>query len=206
LIPVALALVLLGVSVNAQTTPSQTVRLAFDAFARSDWPTFTTSVHPEALAAFRTSELGSIIGFSVTNRQVRRGDIPRGNIAISPADWLSPEAIDRAKDVQISAFDGSPTIGELAALSSGAFFTRWCEAAYRPRANDPRPAMQLASRDIIGEIIEGDTLAHVLYREQVESIYLAGSLHIMSLKRANDRWLLLLNDDVVWRFPIMEQE
>jgi len=64
-------------------------------------------------------------------------------------------------------------------------------------------AMQRLGRQIIGEIIENDTLAHVMYRVQVESIYLAGKLDVMSLKKVDGRWLILLNDDVVWNFPLV---
>jgi hypothetical protein len=63
--------------------------------------------------------------------------------------------------------------------------------------------MQHTGRQIIGEIMEGDTRAHVLYRVKGESIWLAGRLEVMPLKQLNDRWLMLLNDDVIWRFPLV---
>jgi len=45
-----------------------------------------------------------------------------------------------------------------------------------------------------------------MYRVQIESIYLAGKLEVMSLKKADGRWLMLLNDDVVWNFPLVGAE
>ncbi len=184
---------------TGQMTPTQTVQAGFDALARSDWQTLASLIHPDALTAFRTDQLGSTVGYALlrTDPQMRNR-----NVSITPADFVSPDAIQRSKDLPVAEFPGAPTIGELAALSLSDFFVRWCEAAFRSRER-PWPAIQQVGRDIIGEIIEGDTLAHVLYREQVESIWIAGKLDVMSLKRVQSHWLMLLNDDVIWRFPLV---
>jgi len=184
---------------TGQMTPTQTVQTGFDAFARSDWRTLASLIHPEALTAFRTDQLGSAVGYVLlrTDAQMRNR-----NISIRPADFVSPDAIERSKDLPVAEFPGAPTIGELAALSLSDFFVRWCEAAFRNRER-PWPAIQQVGRQIIGELMEGDTLAHVLYRQQVESIWIAGKLDVMSLKRVQGHWLMLLNDDVIWRFPLV---
>ena len=188
---------------TGQMSPTQTVQAALDAFGRSDWRALASLVHPDALTGFRTDQLGSAVGYSLlrSDPQMRRR-----NISIRPADFVSADAIQRAKDIRVVEFPGNPTVGELAGLSVGDFFVRWCEAAFSNGQRRPWQAMQRVGRQTIGEVLEGDTLAHVLYRVQVESIYLAGKLEVMSLKRDGGQWRLLLNDDVIWRFPLVGPE
>jgi len=179
------------------------VQAAFDAYGRSDWSALGSLVHPDALTAFRTAQLGSAVGFSLAqNDPQMRGR----NIGISPADFVSADAIKKAEGIRVAKFPGNPTIGELARLSPKEFFVRWCQAAVQDNERGPWLAMQRVGRQIIGEIIENDTLAHVMYRVLVESIYLAGKLEVMSLKKVDGRWLILLNDDVVWNFPLVGPE
>ena len=185
---------------STQATPAQVVRAAFQAFARGDWNTLATLVHPDALAAFRTDQLGSAVGWTLVRRDPKTR---HRNIAISPSEFVTPDAIDKARTLRLAEFPGEPTIGELAALSPPDFFVRWCEAAFRNREHNPWPAMQSLKREVVGEIMEGDTLAHVLYRQQVKSVWLAGSLKVMSLKQVAGHWLILLNDDVIWNFPLV---
>ena len=199
--PFTLAFTLLATRMTlAQMTPSQTVQAAFDAFRRSDWPTLASLIHPDALTAFRTHQLGSAVGYTLLRSDPQ---IRNRNISITPADFVSVEAIQKAKGLPVAEFPGAPTIGALAGLSPRDFFVRWCEAAFRNAEHRPWPATQGVGRQIIGELIEGDTLAHVLYRQQVESIWLAGKLDVMSLKQVGGHWLILLNDDVIWRFPLV---
>ncbi len=183
---------------TSQISPTQTVQAAFDAYGRSDWSALGSLVHPDALTAFRTAQLGSAVGFSLAqNDPQMRGR----NIGISPSDFVSEDAIKKAEGIRVAKFPGKPTIGELARLSPKEFFVRWCQAAVQDNERGPWLAMQRVGRQIIGEIIENDTLAHVMYRVQIESIYLAGKLEVMSLKKADGRWLMLLNDDVVGISP-----
>jgi len=188
---------------SSQISPTQAVQAAFDAYGRSDWLALGSLVHPDALKAFRTAQLGSAVGFSLAqNDPQMRGR----NIGISPADFVSEDAIKKTEGIRLAEFPGKPTIGELARLAPKEFFVRWCQAAVQDNERGPWLAMQRVGRQIIGEIVENDTLAHVMYRVQIESIYLAGKLEIMSLKKADGHWLILLNDDVVWNFPLVGPE
>jgi hypothetical protein len=185
---------------SSQTTPAQVVHAAFQAFSGSDWQTFASLVHPDALAAFRTAQLGSAVGWTLVRRDPKTR---HRNIAITPSDYVTPDAIDMVKDLRLAEFPGEPTIGELAALSPRDFLVRWCEAAFRKREHTPWLSIQATKRAVIGEVMEGDTLGHVLYRQEGESVWLAGSLKVMSLKQVAGQWLILLNDDVIWTFPLV---
>ena len=188
---------------TAQVSPTQTVQAAFEAYRRSDWPKLASLVHPDALTAFRTAQLGSAVGYSLAQRDPQM----RGrNVGISPADFVSDDAIKKVEGIRVAEFPGKPTIGELARLSPSDFFVRWCQAAFQENERGPWMATQRVERQIIGELAEGDTMAHVTYRVQVQSIHLAGKLEIMSLKKVNGRWLILLNDDVIWNFPLIGPE
>ena len=194
----ALSALLTGMA--SSQTPTQAVQAAFDAYRRSDWAALASLVHPDALTAFRTAQLGSAVGYSLArNDPQMRGR----NIGITPADFVSDDAIKKAEGIRVAEFPGKPTIGELARLSPKEFFARWCQAAVQDNERGPWLATQRVGRQIIGELIENDTLAHVMYRIQVESIRLAGKVEVMSLKKADGRWLILLNDDVVWNFPLV---
>ena len=194
----ALSALLTGMA--SSQTPTQAVQAAFDAYRRSDWPALASLVHPDALTAFRIAQLGSAVGFSLARSDPQM----RGrNIGITPADFVGDDAIKKAEGIQVAEFPGKPTIGELARLSPREFFARWCQAAVQDNKRGPWLASQRVGRQIIGEILENDTLAHVMYRIQVESIRLAGKVEVMSLKKADGRWLILLNDDVVWNFPLV---
>lgn len=180
-------------------SPTQTVQAAFDAYRDGDWSRLGSLVHPDALTAFRTAQLGSAVGYSLA----RNDSQTRGrNISITPRDFVTEAAIKQAEGIRVEQFPGKPTIGELARLSPKQFFVRWCAAATHDNDRGPWRAIQGVGRQIIGEIVENDTLAHVMYRLQVESVRLGGKVVVMSLKKADGQWLILLNDDVVWNFPL----
>ena len=101
---------------TGQMSPTQTVQAALDAFGRSDWRALASLVHPDALTGFRTDQLGSAVGYSLlrSDPQMRHR-----NISIRPADFVSADAIQRAKDIRIVEFPGKPTVGELAGPALG---------------------------------------------------------------------------------------
>lgn len=185
-----------------QISPEDVFQTAVDAYASGDWRTLADLVHPDALASLRTKQLGSIVAYSVLEGEMAKGR----SVGFSPSDFAKPEAIEQAKHVRISEFPNAPTIGELGVLSPPDFFIQWCEAAHRTDRHDPRPSIQKIKRSLIGQVIEGENLAHVLYRLEVKSNELAGALRIMSLKRDDERWLLLLNDDIIWPFSVVDRE
>ena len=114
-------------------------------------------------------------------------------VMMSYDDSLSSQAVGQMADVRIPIFPRSQTIGELAALSPSAFFALWCETAYGDPSYIPGGVKSQLHRRVIGQVIEDDTLAHVVYRS--ESRY---AVETMSLKWSRRGWLLLLNDDIGW--------
>jgi hypothetical protein len=107
-------------------------------------------------------------------------------------DSVSPAAVAQVADVAVPAFSPPQTLGQLARLSSTAFFEVWSEAAYSRRNVTLREGSEV-TRQVIGTVFEGDSLAHVVYRP--------GRWHpvnSMPLSWSSRGWFLLLNDDISW--------
>src|SRR6266567_3875588 len=187
------------VHINARPRPTQIVEGAFTAFERQDWDRLASLVHPERLASFQREQVAYIIAW--TQSKEARARAKRENVGVfmlSYDDTLSPEVVSGVADVKVTAFPGAPTIGELAHLAPTAFFTRWCQAVYGADSRHGLGAMVSHDRrEVIGQVFEGDTLAHVLYRSDHRY---TGSWPVgrMPLKYSSVGWGLLLNDDIGW--------
>jgi hypothetical protein len=159
------------------------VQAAFAAFELSDWQALAATVHPDRLASFQREVLAYLVGWA-GSKDARAQAAHGGNMffAFTYDDSLLPEALPAVANVKIPIFPRESTIGELAKATYGGDTELGKDtSAFR--------------RDVIGQVTEGDTLAHVLYRprglarraEQVER---------MPVKRFGDGWGLLLNQDI----------
>ena len=77
---------------------------------------------------------------------------------------VSPGGLSPVAHVTASAYHDSQSVGQLATLSPPAFFASWCRAIYQSPSDraqsNHKPDLR---RPIVGEVLEGDDLAHVLY-------------------------------------------
>lgn len=203
---VLLLAVTLTNSAAGQGTPSQAVDSAFAAFARRDWPTVAELVNPTALDSLRQESLGLII-LMAENRLAGREET-----GYNPGEVVIADHVPRVGSERVPQFPGNPTIAELASLSPTQFFIAWCGTVFRTDSgNDPMREVVSLQRRIIGEVQEGDSIAHVVYRRESRQIDmgelfidLPGRMVEMPLKRVSDRWTLLLNDDIGWTVNFME--
>jgi len=96
---------------------------------------------------------------------------------------------------------GAPTVNELRALSPADFFVQWQQACHRmtfvPRAVGwiaglfRKERGEQASPTVVGAVLEGDDLAHIVYRR-------SGLMHpwerrTLTVRRDGDRWGLMLS-------------
>ncbi len=196
----------LSTQMEAQVTPTQVVDSAFAALTRRDWPRLASLIHPTALDDLRQETLGLIILVTEERKAGREGG------GYNPRDVVIADHLPQNGSENFPQFPGRPTISELASLSSGQFFVRWCAAVYRSDSDGDLVSEVLGlQRRMIGEVREEDTLAHVLYRRESRHVEmgqlfidLPGRVMVMPLKRVQDGWKLLLNDDLGWSVDFMQ--
>ena len=207
---IATTIFLSSVAVNTRMQvpdgPTQVVESAFVALARHDWSLLAALIDPAALDSLRQESLGLIILVTEERKAGKEGG------GYNPGDVLIADHLPQVGTERLSYFPGRPTIAQLASLSSSEFFIRWCAAVYGSDSNrDPMREIVGLQRRLIGEIREGDSLAHVLYRRESRHVEmgelfidLPGRVMVMALRKLQDRWTLEFNDDLGWPVDFME--
>ena len=109
-------------------------------------------------------------------------------------DSLPAEVLAQVADIEIPLFSRHPRIGDLARLSPQEFFQEWCRAAYETPGENVGAWKGSFERETIGQVFEGDSLAHVLYRTPRLS-----AADRMPLQWSDGGWRIMLNDDIGWR-------
>src|SRR5207249_4806169 len=148
-------------SIKAQGRPTQALQSAFAALAHRDWPALAAVVHPTALESLRQESLGLMILVAEDRRVGKQGG------GYNPREVVLADHLARVGSEHVPQFPGHPTIGQLASLPVPEFFVRWCDAVYHAdSAADPVRDVVGFQRRIFGEVTEGDSLAHLLYRRE----------------------------------------
>ena len=176
-----------------QSTPTDTVQAGFGALSDRNWLGLAASVHPAALTRFRQSELTFQLAWAYWKEGIAAS---KHRWAVAEDGSISPEGLGPVAHVTVSAYPDTPTVAQLATLSAPAFFATWCRAVYQSDSDraqsNHKPDLR---RQIVGEVLEGDNLAHVLYHLDFEAPE-PWTIRVMPLKREGDRWFLLLNEDL----------
>lgn len=193
----------------AQPAPEDAARSVLAAFERGDWDAVVGAVDPDAIATFREQELALLAAWLEQRDAMRASrDAGERSFGYSSDGVLRPEQIVHLRSVRVQVFPGAPTFGALVALSPAAFFRQWLEAAH-----DPPPGGELASdarvrRRVLGAVVEGDSLAHVLYRLEGEGHQYeqAWTVEVLALRRSAGVWRMLLpNQDFAWGVSLMHR-
>jgi len=109
-------------------------------------------------------------------------------------DSLSPEVLAQVSDIEIPLISRHSRIGDLAGLSPQEFFQEWCRAAYGTPGDNFGAWKGSFERETIGQVLEGDSLAHVLYGTPRRY-----APDRMPLQWSDVGWRIMLNDDIGWR-------
>ncbi len=179
--------------------PAQVTAAAFDALMRADWKALATLVHPNMLAHFKREEMDFIIAWAQDKQSGSPAAAGGIHLMIHPAgeDTLTEPDIGSVAGIRVPVFRDSATVGQLAATTPEQFFVLWCEALYgNPAATDTSWAHENKSRRVLGTVLEGQTLAHVLYSGGPYTFDDKWRVSRMPLMRTADDWGLLLNDDI----------
>lgn len=201
-----LATLLVAPSMSSlQSTPAEAVVAAFERVREHDWEGLARLVHPDRLEEFRSDELGMLLQWARRRDELAAG-VRAGKGYGMNRDTLTPQAIAAVANVPVTTFRKAPTFGQLAALTPEQFFVEWCTASDHRTGSMHRASNRIDyKREIVGTTVTDDSMAYVIYRQEMRTISdnvryidLPGQAQVMPLKRAGDKWLLLLNrEDVV---------
>lgn len=187
-------------------------RAAIAALAEARWADVADLVHPVALERIRTSALGA----ARTEERHRDTEfVIRRDMPEAVAEWFDEQARKYREEYgsPLEARYGVASIEELEALSPRDFFSRWLESndpIVQLRANVPEveqaaldhPGIRAhfrVEREVIGSVVEGDSVAHVMYRPRSGPLGPVGSPldeapGVLTLRRVADRWALWPTD------------
>ena len=156
------------------------VKEVLRAYEAGQWNRVAAMVHPEGLQRFRTEQLTMAQAWqNAPNAEASRILQVRGNPALI-------------------GFPRIRTLEELERLSPRELFARWLEGHERKPENydDGRPPV--SQRTVLGSVIEGDSLVHVLYRihTDVGRYGRTNETEVITAKRDGADWRVLLNKDL----------
>ena len=190
---------------SANLTP-QSARAAVEQFWAAAWTRSSIRVadliDPEAIASFQRQQIVTLAGFAEMDaRRQARGDAQGAAMEAFGLDELPRRLTEAQRSFPVRGIPGVERLGELEALTPTEFFARlmgawasvrWDEGARRDAPPDPPT--------VLGEVAEGDSLAHVVYRSlytldpsraaQQRELALP-SVQVMTARRSGNRWCVV---------------
>ena len=159
----------------------------FAALSLQDWEGAVRFAEPHSLAEFRESQLALFTSWAEQRDVVRRARAEQRDFMWGADEMLSAEKLERHGDVRLHAFRGAPTLRELAALRAEDFAARQLAAG----RNTP------SAYRVFGHVLEGDDIAHVLYRPIDGGLHHEGlEVSVLHLRRRDGSWQVLLRQDL----------
>jgi hypothetical protein len=208
--PVGGSSVLIASSSRMPQTPIEIAGALFDALTEHSWVSVADLIDSAEIDAFRDQHLDGLVAFAefqdiqtqLPERRGISGYIIRGG---------ERRDLEKYAELKLPAFTDVATLGDLAALAPVQFLAKWIEATQRRGGWGSRGPR--SRRIILGAVMEGDSLAHVLYRfdrsadDSLSSTELpeATDTHILTLRRTDSVWRALVNRDLVFQPSVMMQ-
>jgi hypothetical protein len=176
----------------------------FAAQDAGDWSRLMTMLDPEALKDFKREQL----------ELARMCEIPTTTSpeAVGPTEEAGDE-LRKATEAPWKLFRHlykAQTASELESLPAASVVERFLRVKHRPHVRDGRPTDQVGTHRIIGEVLEGDRFAHVVFRQvfpigQDPDVQSSGTaaiaprewVDVLTLRRTPDGWRATLNGGLV---------
>jgi hypothetical protein len=204
-LPIILYL-MVSASLQAPGSPSDAAHRVFAALQRKDWRALVSLIDSTSLQTVREEELRAFVAWGRQKDEIAAANRANRGWSLDIHNDLPAAEIAAVKDVRVPTLEGSPTIGTLAAESPADFFVRLCRAGYEtPTRDSPLKHFTALQRQIVGEVLDGDSLAYVLYRREArwiqddtQFIGLPGRLMIATMRRHDGAWRMVLDDDIGW--------
>ena len=167
--------------------PTEVATGFFAALALHDWERAVHLAEPRSLDEFRESQLALFAAWAEQRDVSRRARAERRDYSWSSDGVLRAEQLDQHGDVRLEAVAGAPTLRELAALPAATFAARHLAAG----------RMHPGAYRVLGHVLEGDDLAHVMYRPiHGASQYDQLLVTVLHLRRHGERWQVLLRQEI----------
>jgi hypothetical protein len=196
--------------VRTPRTPVETARALFAALEEHSWVGVAELIDSAEIGAFRDKHLDGLVAFAESVGF--QAQLPeRRGISLYFTHGGERRDLEKYAELKLPVFTDVATLGDLAALAPIQFLVKWIEATQRGGGWGSRgPGSR---RIILGEVMEGDSLAHVLYRfdrSAEDSLHASKSpevtdTHILTLRRADSVWRALVNRDLVFQPSVMMQ-
>lgn len=178
----ALAAILLATAtLPAATEPEALARQQLDAIKQGAWSSYASAMHPKALARFKEMMMPMVEAM---------------------------EAGDKSSSEQMrQALFGGKALDELKKASPQQFFEVFMGSmAKLPGMGD---AMKGTSGEVLGRVMEGDKVAHVLVRTTVDVPGVVENfrkLEVISAEKEGEQWKGLLSGDMELQLAQMTQQ
>lgn len=197
---ILLALVAAPLAIVAQTPapPRTVVEEAFVALTAKDWDALAALASPQFLDQFRQKQL-------FYAEDAERQKMEKKKAADS---YGLPKCVQKYFESQETGFNkrfldnfaGVDNLLQLEVLTPAQFFAAWLAGTknLKPDELAAGPRIIIPARMVVGEVIEGDSVAHVLYRRNPSP---PGDpdqgIKLITLRRYDGVWKIYPNDDMI---------
>lgn len=187
-----------GSSASGQSSgspSSQAAEAFFSALQRARWNAAAALVDPASAADFRDQNLSMLIAWAENRERIQRvRKAGGGMVAYSSEGTVNTFLLAQFGSTVLRALPGRPTLQQLAESTPAEFVALWLEASDHGIAPDSAGPSGRPTRRILGEVLEGDSVAHVLYRPEAPGYEYTNPHHveILQLRRLGQEWRVLL--------------
>ena len=179
------------------TTPTAAASAFFEALHEGRWADAAGLVDAEAAATLREQRLALLIAWVQHRDEIRRareGGEGGGMFGFSSDGKVDQGQLAVHGTTLLPVFRGSPTLAELASMSTAAFVELLLEVSNSESGPGEEGPFERPRRRVLGEVREGESIAHVLYRQEGAGVRYTNPHHVevVQLRRTDSAWRVLL--------------
>ena len=190
-----------GERLLSQTQSSEAVNIAAEAIAAyeaKNWRHVAQLTHPQALAEFQSEHLERARGWQHIPSLVEVPDSIMPPEVVKYFDEMRTRVFSEHGNPGLHGFAGVDSLANLERLAPEDLLVSYLEGS------DPKPEQYegrrppISTRTVLGSITEGDSSTHVVYRLRTDVDGFDGMerIAVLTLRRIESGWRILLNDDI----------